>query len=234
MALLTVASYNIHQCIGRDRKWHPGRVARVLQEIDADIVGLQEVHSRPGASVESYQVKYLADVTGFEAVAGTTMLKRDSEYGNVLLSRYPVLDVRRLDLSVPGREPRGALDAQIRHGDKTIRAIVSHLGLGFIERRCQMKQLLAAIENGTSDLCVLLMDHNEWLPWGPVLRWCNHKFGHSHPIKTFPSGFPVFALDRIWVQPARALLRVERFMSAASRIASDHLPVRGTIDLDRV
>jgi endonuclease/exonuclease/phosphatase family metal-dependent hydrolase len=234
MPLLTVASYNIHQCIGRDRKWHPGRVARVLQEINADIVGLQEVHSRSGASEESYQMKYLADVTGFEAVAGTTMLKRGSEYGNVLLSRYPVMDVRRLDLSVPGREPRGALDAQILCAGKTIRIIVSHLGLGFIERRCQMKQLLETVENGSSDLCVLLMDHNEWLPWGPVLRWCNEKFGHNHPIKTFPSGFPLFALDRIWVQPAKALLNVDRFVSAASRIASDHLPVRGTIDLNEI
>jgi endonuclease/exonuclease/phosphatase family metal-dependent hydrolase len=233
MPLLTVASYNIHQCIGRDRQWHPGRIARVLQELDADIVGLQEVHSRSGASKESYQMKYLADVTGFEAIAGTTMLKSDSEYGNVLLSRHPVTNVRRLDLSVPGREPRGAVDAEIQYANKTIRIIVSHLGLGVIERRHQMKQLLATVETDQSNLCVLLMDHNEWLPCGPVLRWCNNKFGQSQAIKTFPSGFPMFALDRIWVQPAKALVNVERYVSAASRIASDHLPIRGKIDLDR-
>jgi endonuclease/exonuclease/phosphatase family metal-dependent hydrolase len=234
MPLLRVASYNIHRCIGRDRQWHPGRIARVLQELDADIVGLQEVHSRSGASQESYQMKYLADVTGFQAVAGTTVLKSDSEYGNVLLSRYPVLDVRKLDLSVGNREPRGAVDAQIEVGDKTIRIIVSHLGLGVIERRCQMKRLLAAVEADPLQLCVLLMDHNEWLPWGPVLRWCNKQFGQSHAIKTFPAGFPMLALDRIWVQPADALVSVERYVSKASRVASDHLPIRANIDLDRV
>ncbi len=231
MPLLTVASYNIHQCIGRDRQWHPGRIARVLQELDADIVGLQEVHSRSGASEESYQMKYLADVTGFEAIAGTTMFKPDSEYGNVLLSRYPVTNVRRLDLSVRGHEPRGAVDAQIQYGNRTIRIIVSHLGLGPLERCRQMRQLLETVESDHSNLCVLLMDHNEWMPWGPVLRWCNSKFGASRAVKTFPAAFPMLALDRIWVQPARALVTVERHVSASSRIASDHLPIRGTIDM---
>jgi endonuclease/exonuclease/phosphatase family metal-dependent hydrolase len=78
------------------------------------------------------------------------------------------------------------------------------------------------------------MDHNEWLPWGPVLRWCNEKFGHRNAIKTFPSGFPVFALDRIWVRPARALVSVERYISQVSRIASDHLPIRARIDTGRL
>jgi endonuclease/exonuclease/phosphatase family metal-dependent hydrolase len=235
MPLLTVASYNIHRCIGRDRQWHPGRIARVLQELDADIVGLQEVHSRSGGSKESYQMKYLADVMGFEAVAGTTMLKSDAEYGNVLLSRYPVVNVRRLDLSVPGHEPRGAVDADIQYGSKTVRIIVSHLGLGLIERRRQMKKLLATVETDPSNVCVLLMDHNEWLPWGPVIRWCNERFCETRrAAKTFPAAFPIFALDRIWVQPAKALVAVERYISVLSKIASDHLPIRGKIDVDPI
>ncbi|MGH7926799.1 MAG: endonuclease/exonuclease/phosphatase family protein [Candidatus Binatia bacterium] len=233
MPLLTVASYNIHQCIGRDGQWHPGRVARVLQELEADIVGLQEVHSRPGGSKESYQMKYLADVTGFEAVGGTTMQRANSEYGNVLLSRHPIKNVRRLDLSVRGHEPRGALDAEVQYGSKVIRVIVSHLGLGLLERRHQMRNLLEALDSDESKPCVLLMDHNEWLPWGPVIRWCNDRFCETRrAVKTFPAVFPIFALDRIWVQPAKALVRVERYVSPASRMASDHLPVRGTVDVE--
>ena len=234
MPLLTVASYNIHQCIGRDRRWHPGRIARVIQELDADIVGLQEVHSRTGGSKESYQMRYLADVTGFEAAAGTTVLKEDSEYGNVLLSRYPIKNVQRLDLSVRGHEPRGALDVEIEYGNKLIRVIVSHLGLGPFERRHQMKNLLAAIETSQANPCVLLIDHNEWLPWGPVIRWCNDRFCETRrAAKTFPAMFPMFALDRIWVQPAEALVGVERYVSLASRMASDHLPIRGIIDVEK-
>jgi endonuclease/exonuclease/phosphatase family metal-dependent hydrolase len=233
MSLLKVASYNIHQCVGRDRQWHPGRIAQVLQELDADVVGLQEVHSRDGATKESYQMKYLAEITGFDAIGGPTMQRSKGEYGNVLLSRYPITQVRRLDLSVPGHEPRGALDAEIQYANKVIRIIVSHLGLGVIERRYQMKAILKSLETDRSNLCVLLMDHNEWLPWGPVLRWCNKKFGPTRAVRTFPSAFPILSLDRIWVQPVKALLEVERYVSAVSRVASDHLPVRGTIDLEK-
>jgi endonuclease/exonuclease/phosphatase family metal-dependent hydrolase len=232
MPLLKVASYNIHQCVGRDGQWHPGRIAQVLQELDADVVGLQEVHSRDGATKESYQMKYLAEITGFEAIGGPTMQRSKGEYGNVLLSRYPITQVRRLDLSVPGHEPRGALDAEIQYANKVIRIIVSHLGLGVLERRYQMQAILKSLETDRSNLCVLLMDHNEWLPWGPVLRWCNKKFGATRAVRTFPSTFPILSLDRIWVQPAKALLEVERYISAVSRVASDHLPVCGTIDLE--
>jgi endonuclease/exonuclease/phosphatase family metal-dependent hydrolase len=40
-----VASYNIHKGVGTDRKRDPARILRVLQEVDADIVCLQEVRS---------------------------------------------------------------------------------------------------------------------------------------------------------------------------------------------
>ena len=47
---LRVASYNIHDCVGGDGRRDPARVAAVLREIDADIIGLQEVDARPGAT----------------------------------------------------------------------------------------------------------------------------------------------------------------------------------------
>ena len=64
------------------------------------------------------------------AVPGPTILRGDGHYGNALLTSRPVGDIRRLDLSVPGREPRGALDVTIavRRG-KTVRVVVTHLGL---------------------------------------------------------------------------------------------------------
>src|SRR2546423_1878025 len=40
---LRVATYNIHRCIGTDGRHDPGRIARVLNEIHADVIGLQEV-----------------------------------------------------------------------------------------------------------------------------------------------------------------------------------------------
>ena len=39
----SVASYNIHRCIGIDKRYDPERIIRVMQELQVDIIGLQEV-----------------------------------------------------------------------------------------------------------------------------------------------------------------------------------------------
>ena len=45
---ITLASYNMHKAVGLDGRRDPHRVLRVLQEIDADIVALQEADRRIG------------------------------------------------------------------------------------------------------------------------------------------------------------------------------------------
>ena len=40
---LTLASYNIHRCIGSDGRYEPARIRDVLRALDADLVALQEV-----------------------------------------------------------------------------------------------------------------------------------------------------------------------------------------------
>ena len=45
-----IATYNIHKCRGVDGRVHPERIARVLEEVNADIVSLQEVVSHEGAA----------------------------------------------------------------------------------------------------------------------------------------------------------------------------------------
>src|SRR6266511_2340489 len=107
--LLSVVSYNIHQCVGTDRRRDATRIAAILKELNADIIGLQEVHSAHDGTFEAYQLRYLAETTGNHVVSGPNVTKANSEYGNVLLTRHSVVRVNRLDLSVPGREARGAI-----------------------------------------------------------------------------------------------------------------------------
>lgn len=40
---IKILTYNVHSCIGGDRKLDPGRIASVIAEAEADIVALQEV-----------------------------------------------------------------------------------------------------------------------------------------------------------------------------------------------
>jgi endonuclease/exonuclease/phosphatase family metal-dependent hydrolase len=231
--LLSVVSYNIHQCVGSDRRRDATRIAAILKELDADIIGLQEVHSAHDGTFEAYQMRYLAETTGYHVVSGPNVTKTNSEYGNVLLTRHSVVRVNRLDLSVPGREARGAIDADIAIGDRVVRVIVSHLGLGARERRYQTKRLLGLLAQEKTSPIIALLDINEWFPLGaPILRF-NEEFGRAPCFRSFPSFFPLFSLDRVWVKPCAALITVEPYITPITRVASDHLPLVAKIDPDR-
>jgi endonuclease/exonuclease/phosphatase family metal-dependent hydrolase len=229
---LRIASYNIHACVGSDGRRDPARVAAVLREIDADVIGLQEVDARPGPTSDSMQMQFLAAMLGHHAVAGPTLLREGgSEYGNALLTRRRVLDVRRVDLTVYRREPRGALDVDLDVDGSIVRVVVTHLGLLPGERRKQVRRLLDLLGGGRADAVVLCGDINEWFAVGRPLRWLHARLGRTAGIPTFPSTFPVFALDRIWVQPRPALAALAAHASPAARLASDHLPLLADIRL---
>jgi endonuclease/exonuclease/phosphatase family metal-dependent hydrolase len=227
---IVVASYNVHGCVGRDGERDVGRVARVIEALDADVIGLQEVDLVPVDGGRSHQLDLLSHLVGLEVVAGPTREGRNGHYGNALLTRFPVVAVRNLDLSFRSREPRGALDVDLDAAGTILRVVATHLGLSPSERRHQVQRILEAV---TADerLTVLLGDINEWLVYGRPLRWLHARFGFCRAVRTFPAHFPVFALDRIWVHPSSALRCFEARATPESRAASDHLPVRAEVSL---
>ncbi len=224
---LKIATYNIHGAVGSDGCCSPERIADVLDEIDADVIALQEV---PLGGEQSPDVlHYLKVRTGFHAAEGATMISPQRRFGNAVLSRYPVLAARSLDLSFGSREPRGALDADIDCNGHPIRFIATHLGLSAAERRSQVRQLLAAFD--TREMPVILTgDLNEWFLWGRSLRWLVSHFQRTTAPLTFPARLPIFALDRIWVRPRERLVRVAVHRTPLARRASDHLPLVAHID----
>jgi endonuclease/exonuclease/phosphatase family metal-dependent hydrolase len=229
MQHFSVLSYNIHECVGMDKRRDPPRIAQIIKESGAQIIGLQEVHSDSSGAAELHQMNYLAAMTGFHAVPGPSLERRNGHYGNGLLTSYKVLTVRKLDLSYPGREPRGAIDADLEIGGEAVRVIVTHLGLLPAERRFQVGEILTALSQRRTRVVILLSDFNEWLPTGRSLRWIHTRLGKTALVRTFPSAFPMFALDRIWVSPSSALVTISRLRSPLTRVASDHLPLKATI-----
>lgn len=227
---LRVASYNIHRCVGRDRQLDVDRVAQVILELGCDIVGLQEVDNLSDGRHDSMQLDYLAQATAMAPIAGDTIVHHRGSFGNALLTRHPVVAFRRHDFSYLGREPRGALAVDIQVGDTVISVVVTHLGLRPSERRFQVRQMLALLREIPAErMTVVLGDINEWLPMGRPLRWLHGMLGHSPAERSFPSGLPLFALDRVWVRPRRSLLAFATHPSHAARVASDHLPVKALI-----
>jgi endonuclease/exonuclease/phosphatase family metal-dependent hydrolase len=226
----TAASYNIHRCVGLDGRQDPRRVARVVREMDADIVGLQEVDARSGTEDSGFrQMVRLALESGLNVIPGPTILREDGHFGNLLLTGRRVREIRRLDLSIPGREPRGAIDADLDIGGGPVRVIVTHLGLRHGERRAQVRRLLDVLTEEPERLTLVMGDINEWLPGSRPLRWLHGRLGRTPGPRTFPAFFPLLSLDRIWVWPRRALVSVRAHDSPEARKASDHLPLLAEI-----
>lgn len=229
MAILTALSYNIHECVGLDKRRDPSRIARIIKDSGAQIVGLQEVHSDSSGADELHQMNYLAAVTGLNAVPGTPLFRRNGHFGNVLMTSGKVQAVRQLDLSYRGREPRGAIDSDIDFSGETLRVIVAHLGLLPAERRFQVEKLLHILKERRARMVIVLTDFNEWLPTGRSLRWLHTRLGKTALVRTFPAPFPVFALDRIWVSPSSGLLKIGAIRTPVTRVASDHLPLKAVL-----
>ena len=220
---LLAASYNIHCCVGMDGCRDVSRIAEVIRETGAQIVGLQEVISHSDNEVS--QMTHLAELTGFSAIPGPTIYREDSHYGNIVLTRWPVLHVRRMSLNVSRREPRGAVDILLDVMGHQVRVITTHLGLKRAERLRQVRKLLEFLEEPVGDCVVLLGDINEWAPWRLSLRSLHQHFGKIPHLATFPTPCPILALDRIWVKPRMALEELRVHDSDLARSASDHLPV---------
>jgi endonuclease/exonuclease/phosphatase family metal-dependent hydrolase len=136
-----------------------------------------------------------------------------------------------LDLSIDGREPRGALDVDLDAYGKRLRVIATHLGLSPGERRHQVRRLLEIASHDDAGVTVLLGDINEWFVAGRPLRWLHARFGHGASVRSWPAALPMFKLDRVWVHPNRDLLRFTAVRNAATRWASDHLPVLAEIEV---
>jgi endonuclease/exonuclease/phosphatase family metal-dependent hydrolase len=159
-------------------------------------------------------------------VLGFSPTRRHGPYGNIVLTRHPVLSAARVDLSVAAFEPRGALNVVVGVGDLPVRVVSSHFGLYAWERWRQAKRLLRAISVGRSDEPLLLLgDFNGWLPFDVSIRLMHAHFGRCRGVPSFPARFPVLALDRMWSRPRHALTGLRVHASALARVASDHLPV---------
>jgi endonuclease/exonuclease/phosphatase family metal-dependent hydrolase len=228
---IKIASYNIHGGLGRDGHVVPKRIVRVLAEVDADVVALQEVEAR---ATGFDMLAYLSNETGMEAIAGPTLLRETGDYGNGLLTRHRVVTTHRLDVSIAKCEPRGALDVEFDCGGWPLRVLATHLGLRPGERREQTRMLLRALEDQRPVATVLMGDLNEWYLWGRTLRWLHAHFEQTPSPATFPTRFPLLALDRIWVKPRRLLRRLATHRTPLSQIASDHLPVIAELDREPV
>lgn len=234
MNKIRIATYNIHKCIGLDRKFSPERIVDVLREVDADIIALQEVLCHANSHRRENQAEFLAEELKMDFSLGENRKIKDGKYGNVILSRLPFKNTENFDISITKREPRGCLRTEIQIGNsKSFQFFNVHLGTSFFERRQQVHKLLAAHALDHSEFVgkrIVAGDFNEWTS-GLTTRLFKANFKtvdaklHLGKARTFPGVLPIFHLDHIYFDEAFRLKNAFLHRSRKSLIASDHLPI---------
>jgi endonuclease/exonuclease/phosphatase family metal-dependent hydrolase len=216
--ILTVASYNIHKAEGIDRRIDLARIALVLREIDADLVGIQEGY-RP-------QAEALAQALGMQMVMGATRVHSGVAYGNAVFTRLAIQASYTFDLTRPTRQPRGGIRLDFLVSGRTLHLFNVHFGLKIRERVEQVETLVREqiLNVELAGPRVVMGDLNEWFP-GPVGRALRRELHGPRIHRTHPAPLPLVPLDRIyWDRDLHAEgFHVHR--TRLARVASDHLPV---------
>jgi endonuclease/exonuclease/phosphatase family metal-dependent hydrolase len=222
-------TWNIHGAVGRNPRFDLERVVALVQSHRPDIVALQEIDSRRAreAHVDD-PFSVLQAALGSHGVGAKAVSTTDGDYGQVLISRWPMTNTEIHDLSFPEREPRRAICSDIQTPAGPLRVIATHLGLSFRERRSQALALLGMLD-GLRTTTVALGDFNDWLWAGSVRRQLGRVLPGYTRHRTFPSAWPLLHLDRLYLWPREAL--VGSHTDPEARAISDHLPVVGDIRL---
>jgi endonuclease/exonuclease/phosphatase family metal-dependent hydrolase len=236
MALLRVATYNIHkgvQGLGPARRLEILNLGHAVEQLDADIVCLQEVrklHRREERYFTRWpelpQAEFLCP-EGYAAVYQTNATTRHGEHGNAMLSRWPIVSHGHEDMSDHRFEQRGLLHVEVTTHRRTVHVIVLHLGLIAGSRLRQVEQLGKFIEREVPRTAPLVVagDLNDW---GGKLRPAMNRIGLrdfvGERVLTYPSRLPLTQLDYVYARGLKPLgVHVPR-----GRIwgrMSDHLPL---------
>lgn len=227
---LRVLTYNIHHGEGTDGKLDLARTAAVIARAAPDVVALQEVDNQTTRSNGVDQAAELGRLTGMHAAFGKAMDHAGGGYGDAILSRFPLSEVRVHDLpTAPGSEPRCAIAARIQVGqDGRAFVIVStHLEHARAPIRLLQAQALdQALAAAEARPAILAGDFND-VPEGPAIgalrpHWIDASAGNPDP--TSPAGHPRRKIDYIFFRPGGAWRAVETQV-IDEPVTSDHRPL---------
>jgi len=233
-----IVTYNVHRCVGADRRLDVARVAAVLAALDPDIVALQELdvgRKRTGHVDQAHEIaRRLEMVSHFHAA----MQVEEERYGDAILTRFPERLVKTGALPgydpIRALEPRGALWVEVEVAGRPLQVINTHLGLVPREQQIQAAHLAGAAWLG-HDACVdpaiLLGDFNATSS-SLVYQTLTHRLRPARklakrrqPTSTFPSALPVLRIDHLFVSAGIEVSDVFAPFDPLTRAASDHLPL---------
>jgi endonuclease/exonuclease/phosphatase family metal-dependent hydrolase len=222
-------TYNIHRSRGMDRRTRPERIAGVLRTIGADVIALQEVVGA-GPHGESH-VEEIGAALGMGWVMAHTRHLRGHQFGNAVLSRFPITRHAQYDLSWKNCEERCMQRVDVEVPGTKLHVYNVHLGTALLERRYQARRLATTVSDAhVKGPKIVLGDFNEWMR-GLATALLSAKLksvdlrDYLQRRRTYPGLFPFLNLDHIYYAGPLEIVGIELHRTRQSLVASDHLPL---------
>jgi endonuclease/exonuclease/phosphatase family metal-dependent hydrolase len=233
---LRVMSYNIHHGEGLDGKLDLERIARLIIEARADIVGLQEVDRGVERTQRRDLPAELEKLTGLTVHFEKNIAHQGGEYGNAVLTRFPIKRAQNTPLkSFAHGEQRGVQQLVLDVHGRELLFMNTHLDARRdpAEREHSATELRALVAAAGAMPVILVGDFNAD-PAAPsivaVRQWITDAWTalHREPGFTIPVKKPNKRIDYIWITPAS----IEPLaMTVLHSEASDHLPIVAELKL---
>ena len=239
---LRLMTYNVHRCVGVDKKLDIARVAAVIAAMKPDVVALQELDVGRARTGGIDQAHALAEKLGMRRHFNAAMNVEEEQYGDAILTALPETLVKAGALphyaKVPKNEPRGALWVTVEKDGAQVQIINTHLGLVPREQQKQAAMLIGdwMTHPKWQGPGVLLGDFNA-TPFSATYRMLAAVMRDAQldrpepPTATFPSGFPFLRIDHVFLAGDMKVTSIESPFDARARKASDHLPLVVEIEL---
>jgi endonuclease/exonuclease/phosphatase family metal-dependent hydrolase len=238
-----ILTYNVHRCVGPDRRLDVGRVADVIAAQAPDIVALQEVDVGRARTGGVDQAHAIAERLGMTSRFHPALKVEEELYGDAILTALPERLIKAGPLPgyprLPRLEPRGALWVAITVGGVDLQVLNTHLGLVPREQDLQAAAIMGHDWLGRWDRrnpLIVLGDFNVG-GWGGPYRALSRGMsdarkavGSGRRTATFPSRLPVREIDHVLVSSLVTVRSVHAPRDAGARHASDHLPL--VVDFD--
>lgn len=236
-------TFNIHHGKGIDKQADLYRIADVIDKSDADIIGLNEVDEYfSKRSLYEDQISWLSNQLNMEHAFSPSIsiksknLSKVRQYGNALLSRYPIVAKKsHLFNFIPGLiEGRSLLDTAIQINNELFQIYVTHLSLNPFLHSMQIDFILN--QHGKNPHPIILMGDWNMNPGSRGWTKLTYHFQDAWHIGgkgtgyTYPSHRPRSRLDYIFV--SQNLKVVEAKVVTKMPNASDHLPLTATLRYD--
>jgi endonuclease/exonuclease/phosphatase family metal-dependent hydrolase len=233
-----ILTYNVHRCVGNDRRLDVARVADVLATLAPDIVALQELDVGRARTGHVDQAHEIAERLGMACHFHAAMQVEEELYGDAILTTFPETLIQVGPL--PGHprigalEPRGALWVEVQVGERPVQVINTHLGLVPREQRVQAHHLAGPswVDHPRCEGPKILLGDFNATGTSVVYRTLSSKLEPARrlaprrtPTSTFPSQLPVLRIDHIFVSPEVVVKDVFAPYDPPWRVASDHLPL---------